>query len=96
MGGVDNCDRIVRENSCRRSYIHWPLVEFFNLIDISVLDAHNLMKDKYPCRLDFTIKLVQQFCHYFNLQRAKQSVPLARSLSLYGVISADEFDQIYK
>ncbi|XP_036945365.1 piggyBac transposable element-derived protein 1-like [Acanthopagrus latus] len=38
-GGVDNLDKVVSTYSCRRRTRRWPLVLFFNCIDVSAFNA---------------------------------------------------------
>lgn len=38
-GGVDNMDKLVTGYSCKRKTLRWPLVIFFNMLDISAYNA---------------------------------------------------------
>jgi hypothetical protein len=38
-GGVDNLDKLVTGYSCKRRTLRWPLVIFFNILDISDYNA---------------------------------------------------------
>lgn len=38
-GGVDNLDKLVTGYSCKRRTLRWPLVIFFNILDISAYNA---------------------------------------------------------
>lgn len=38
-GGVDNLDKLVSGYSCKRRTLCWPLVIFFNILDISAYNA---------------------------------------------------------
>ncbi|KAL6456600.1 hypothetical protein MHYP_G00351440 [Metynnis hypsauchen] len=38
-GEVDNLDKVIATYSCRRMTAHWPLVIFFNIIDVSAYSA---------------------------------------------------------
>ena len=38
-GGVDNLDKVTASYSCRRMTARWPLVIFFNIIDVSAYNA---------------------------------------------------------
>ena len=38
-GGVDNMDTLVTIYSCKSKTLHWPLVIFFDILDISVYNA---------------------------------------------------------
>lgn len=37
--GVDNMDKVVAAYSCKRRTLRWPLVIFFDMLDISVYNA---------------------------------------------------------
>jgi hypothetical protein len=37
--GVDNLDKLVTGNSCKRRTLQWPLVIFFNILDILAYKA---------------------------------------------------------
>ena len=39
-GGVDNMDKLVTAYSCKRRTLHWPLVIFFDILDISAYNAN--------------------------------------------------------
>ena len=39
MGGVDNSDKLVTGYSCKRRSLRWPLVIFFNILDISAYNT---------------------------------------------------------
>ena len=87
-------NKIIRENTCRRNSCRWPLVEFFNLIDIAVLNAYALMKDDNLSRCDFIIRLVQQLCHNFSLERARKRPELLITYLKYGIIDENEFNRL--
>ena len=38
-GGVKNMDKLVIAYSCKRRTLHWPLVIFFDILDISAYNA---------------------------------------------------------
>ena len=42
--GVDQLDEEVEEFTCRRKTVRWPLLLFFNMLDISAFNAFVLMK----------------------------------------------------
>lgn len=42
--GVDTMDEAVEEFTCRRKTVRWPLLLFFNMLDIAAFDAYILMK----------------------------------------------------
>lgn len=44
-GGVDNLDKVTATYSCRRMTARWPLVIFFNIIDVSAYNAFVLWSD---------------------------------------------------
>ncbi|XP_051982284.1 piggyBac transposable element-derived protein 4-like [Xyrauchen texanus] len=44
-GGVDNLDKVTATYSCRRMTARWPLVIFFNIIDVSAYNAFVLWSE---------------------------------------------------
>ncbi|XP_061878322.1 piggyBac transposable element-derived protein 4-like [Entelurus aequoreus] len=44
-GGVDNLDKVTGTYSCRRMTARWPLVVFFNIIDVSAYNAFVLWRE---------------------------------------------------
>ncbi|XP_039550046.1 piggyBac transposable element-derived protein 4-like, partial [Pimephales promelas] len=44
-GGVDNLDKVTATYSCRRMTARWPLVIFFNIIDVSAYNAFVLWRE---------------------------------------------------
>jgi len=47
-GGVDTLDKLVRTYTCKRKTNRWPMVLFFNMIDIAGIAAYNLFKIANP------------------------------------------------
>lgn len=47
-GGVDTLDKLVRTYTCKRKTKRWPMVLFFNMIDIAGIAAYNLYKCANP------------------------------------------------
>ncbi|KAL4008747.1 hypothetical protein ACER0C_002599 [Sarotherodon galilaeus] len=41
-GGVDNLDKVTATYSCQRKTAHWPLVIFYNILDVSAYNAYVL------------------------------------------------------
>ncbi|KAL7872276.1 hypothetical protein SRHO_G00072590 [Serrasalmus rhombeus] len=41
-GGVDNLDKVTATYSCQRKTAHWPLVLFYNIVDVSAYNAYVL------------------------------------------------------
>ncbi|KAK2893297.1 hypothetical protein Q8A73_015781 [Channa argus] len=41
-GGVDNIDKVTATYSCQRKTAHWPLVIFYNIVDVSAYNAYVL------------------------------------------------------
>ena len=39
-GGVDNADKLVREYSCARKTLTWPMQLFMNMLDIGALNSY--------------------------------------------------------
>lgn len=47
-GGVDLMDQLIGRTTCRRKVNRWPMACFFNLIDISALNAFIIYTYNYP------------------------------------------------
>ncbi|XP_044045463.1 piggyBac transposable element-derived protein 4-like [Siniperca chuatsi] len=47
-GGVDNLDKVVGTYSCRRRTCRWPLVLFYNILDVSAYNAFVLWTAQNP------------------------------------------------
>ncbi|XP_038568008.1 piggyBac transposable element-derived protein 3-like [Micropterus salmoides] len=47
-GGVDNFDKSISTYSCRRRTCRWPLVLFYNILDVSALNAFVLWTALHP------------------------------------------------
>jgi len=45
---VDTMDQMTRTYSCRRKTRRWPLVVFYNILDISAINAHVVWKALNP------------------------------------------------
>ncbi|XP_062864594.1 piggyBac transposable element-derived protein 4-like [Trichomycterus rosablanca] len=41
-GGVDNLDKVIATYSCQRKTARWPLVVFYNIVDVSAYNAYVL------------------------------------------------------
>ncbi|TWW53560.1 hypothetical protein D4764_0116070 [Takifugu flavidus] len=41
-GGVDNLDKVTATYSCQRKTARWPLVIFYNIVDVSAYNAYVL------------------------------------------------------
>ncbi|KAL1232358.1 PiggyBac transposable element-derived protein [Trichinella spiralis] len=46
-GGVDNLDKMTSTYSCQRMSARWPLVIFYNIIDVSAYNAYVLWTEKH-------------------------------------------------
>ena len=47
-GGVDNLDKLVTAYSCKRKTLRWPLVIFFDMLDISAYNAFVIWRAQSP------------------------------------------------
>ncbi|KRY54586.1 hypothetical protein T03_17593 [Trichinella britovi] len=47
-GGVDNLGKMTSTYSCQRMTARWPLVIFYNIIDVSAYNAYVLWTEKHP------------------------------------------------
>ena len=61
-GGVDMFDEAIEEFTCRRKTSRWPLLLFFNCVDVAALNAFILMKRNgyEKSRAEFIRNLTQQ------------------------------------
>ncbi|KRY04939.1 PiggyBac transposable element-derived protein 4, partial [Trichinella patagoniensis] len=46
--GVDNLDKMASTYSCQGMTVRWPLVIFYNIIDVSAYNAYVLWTEKHP------------------------------------------------
>ena len=47
-GGVDTMDKMVRHYSCKRKTKRWPMVLWYNMLDVAVMNAYTLFKGVHP------------------------------------------------
>lgn len=47
-GGVDTFDKMLRAYTCKRRCARWPMLLFFNMIDVAALAAHRLFELSDP------------------------------------------------
>ena len=47
-GGVDTMDEMVRYYSCKRQTKRWPMVLWYNMLDVAVMNAYTLFKGVHP------------------------------------------------
>lgn len=59
MGYVDLSDRMANSYSFGRRTLKWTKKLFFHLLDLSVLNAYILAKDKHSSHRDFRMKLIR-------------------------------------
>lgn len=73
-GGVDTLDENVETFSCRRKTCRWPLLLFYNLLDVAAYNAYVVMlKNGYRgSRSDFLRHLTLQMARPMMLFRAQQ------------------------
>ncbi|KAK7140748.1 hypothetical protein R3I94_013126 [Phoxinus phoxinus] len=46
--GVDNLEKMVATYTCKRKTVRWPMVLFFNMLDVSALNSYVLWTDARP------------------------------------------------
>ena len=46
--GVDLVDQIIQTYTCKRQTRRWPLILFYNVLDIAALNAHTVFRQVYP------------------------------------------------
>ncbi|XP_035210270.1 uncharacterized protein LOC118184673 [Stegodyphus dumicola] len=78
-GGVDCFDQLCNHMNCGRKTKRWPMAFFYNIINIAGINAyviylHNFYRDRTGngmplSRLNFMLKLHQQLCEKWQLQR---------------------------
>lgn len=79
-GGVDLLDSCIDDFSCKRKTNRYPLVIFFNILDISVINAFIIFKQSSApssgkCRRDFMKTLAHQLA-FENMQYRFQNVSI--------------------
>ena len=90
--GVDQLDEEVEEFTCRRKTVRWPLLLFFNMLDISAFNAYVLMKKNgyQGSRKSFLRNLRIQLateCIKKRLQRnARLSTSVKEAAALFGFL----------
>ncbi|XP_067101197.1 piggyBac transposable element-derived protein 4-like [Osmerus mordax] len=47
-GGVDTMDQMVRTYTCKRRTRRWPMVLWYNLLDVATLNAYSLFTAQHP------------------------------------------------
>lgn len=88
-GGVDNMDQMAKQYTCKRKSRRWPLVYFFNMLDISCLAARIIFQESKPndphshqnARPDF-IREVAGSLAADHLQRRSLTPTLSKELRL--------------
>ena len=48
VGGVDTMDQMAHTFTAKRKSRRWPLVQFFNILDISTIAARIVYSRKFP------------------------------------------------
>lgn len=85
-GGVDTVDKMISCYSCQRKTNRWPMTVFFNIIDISALNAYIIFKEmnrNWHMRRNFLHELgVSLAKPYMNSQIAVPQSELESSSSL--------------
>lgn len=94
--GVDQLDQNVEEYTCRRKTVRWPLLLFFNILDIAAYNGYLLMKfdnDKVN-RKDFLRNLTFQLAFPHTRRRFALNPRLSRNVRsaalLLGFLSSEE------
>lgn len=47
-GGVDTMDQMVRTYSCKRRTQRWPMVLWYNMLDVATLNAYTNVSAQHP------------------------------------------------
>jgi hypothetical protein len=77
-GGVDKADQMLRQYSSKAASKRWPLSCFYNIIDISCLNAYVISREAgiSKCsRRDFLISLAHQLCMPLMKVRESSKIP---------------------
>lgn len=89
-GGVDQMDQLVSNYTCKRQTRRWPLVLFYNLLDIAALNGYLLYIQQHPDffsnithrRRLFLDKLVEELTTPMMLSRDQRRLPKSVTLAL--------------
>ncbi|CAF1167844.1 unnamed protein product [Rotaria sordida] len=81
--GVDVIDQCINNYTCRRITCRWPMIVFFNMIDIAAMNSLNIWLDQNPdwnigktyIRRLFLEELCKSLTDSHNQRRVKQSRP---------------------
>lgn len=90
-GGIDTFDKLLRHYTCKRATRRWPMVVFYNMIDVAALAAYVIYRLKNPHwnskknekRRYFLKQLGMSLCHdYIQEHIANGNIQSARRRSL--------------
>lgn len=95
MGGVDLVDRFIRENSCKRATLRWPLIVFYNIVDICCYNAFKICSSKFETYKNFLIKLSCQLCYKYQLKRATKKPILFDKLIKLNILSIEDYTKLF-
>ena len=79
-GGVDRMDQAVESFTCRRKTVRWPLLIFYNCLDIAAFNAFIILnKNNYQCdRKQFLRKLSFLLCKEYAEERIRTNKFLSK------------------
>lgn len=89
-GGVDQLDQNVDEFTCRRKTVRWPLIVFYNILDVAAFNGFLLMKKDHPRtnRKDFLRNLAYQLVQKHAKARHSLNKHLSQHIISAGVLLA--------
>ena len=87
-GAVDAMDKMAHACSTKRVTKRWPMVMFFNTLDLSTIAARIVWQKKFPndrlsmrdARVDFIVRVAEQLCLPHMQRRYMQSTNMSRQL----------------
>ena len=87
-GGVDQLDQNIDEFTCRRKTVRWPLVVFYNILDVAAFNAFLLMKSDHPRtqRKSFLKNLAFQLVENHAKLRHSRNMHLSQHIISAGVL----------
>ena len=80
--GVDQLDENVEEFTCRRKTVRWPLLVFYNMLDVAAFNGYLLMKnDGYQSSRKLYLKCLRmQLAKASTVQRLQRNIRLPATI----------------
>jgi Transposase IS4 len=106
-GGVDNMDHLLCMYSCKRKINRWPMIIFFNMIDVAALASYIVwishfpewrQESKWSRRRQFLVELGESLVKPEISRRAENPATLRQqikaAMSLLGFVTETEFGRM--